>query len=156
MPFWRAVRQIHTSAEIQHEHLVLLYKFSNIAAVCVDVLCRGISDTSRHLWSERGADDEEHCAEWKTWHVWLLSDCGAATQLSAWRKPSYSSLPKVTRFHRTTICQTFPRVGTRKDLSTFIWVGLNSLAKLWSCYFTVIACFKQWSRWRKGNICSTR
>lgn len=110
------------------------------------------------------ADDDGHRAEWKTWHVrlrsihtvWLWSCHTSCPELSAWQKPNYSSLPKVTRFHRTTICQTFPRVGTWKDLSTFIWAGLNSLAKLWSCYFTIIACFKQWSRWRKGNICSAR
>lgn len=60
---------------------------------------------------KKGEDGEGRRAEWKTWHVRLhstLSDHGAATvhALSArhgWN-PTYSSLPKVTRFHRTTTC----------------------------------------------------
>lgn len=84
--------------------------------------------------------------------VWPRSCHRSCSELSAWLTSNYSSLPKVTRFHRTIVCKTVTHIGTEIHLSTFItpnWIILLNYGVL---TLQLLHGFKIESRWRKWNL----
>lgn len=101
------------------------------ARVWLHALYREISGISLHLWSESRGCWGASC--------WVMDvTCGtelhavrpwsghsSCSENSAWLKSKYSNLPKVTGFHRTTMCSSVTYVGSEIGLLSFIILWLN-------------------------------
>lgn len=84
--------------------------------------------------------------------VWPRSCHSSCSELSAWLKSNYSSLPKVTGFHRTTMCSNVTHVGTEIGLSSFITTNWILLLNYGVVTLQLLHGFKHRWRWRKWDI----
>lgn len=141
--------QFELSEEFQN-----CYESSTITLVWLHTLCRGISDTSRRLWSEDGWENKGH----------KEGTCGGALH-TVWPQSCHKSHSKLLarlKFKKLKFAKgdripqdLFPYY-TFRDWDSFHKIyhhQPSSFSKLWSCFFTVTAwCERRSRKWDFSSV----